>query len=100
MYWFLTCITSNRCVVEGGYVWFDVGTEFLGAISYVESHCLEGGVVVEFIVREGAEGVDLSDGENNEEEEGTKRKAVAVLHHHDDWHELLRDKKNENINYK
>jgi hypothetical protein len=42
----------------------------------------------------------LSDGENNEEEEGTKRKAVAVLHHHDDWHELLRDKKNENINYK
>ena len=81
-----SCFRSKWCVVEGGYVWFDVGTEFLGAISHVEGHGLEGGVVGEVIVGEGAVGVDLSEGEENdgdgedEEDEGGER-AVAVLHH-------------------
>lgn len=59
------------CLVEGGYVWFDVGTEFLGTVSNVKIHGLDGGVVVKIIVGGGAVSFDyflLGERESDEEE--------------------------------
>jgi len=83
------------CIVEGGYVWFDIGAEFLGAVSHVEGHGLDGGVVGEVIVGGGAVGVDYlgergeSDEEEKEEGGGLLRAVAGVVLCHRDSSSLV-----------
>mmetsp|Transcript_17129 Transcript_17129/g.25839 ORF Transcript_17129/g.25839 Transcript_17129/m.25839 type:complete len:89 (-) Transcript_17129:108-374(-) len=88
MFWVAASFRSRWCIVEGGYVWFDIGAEFLGAVSHVEGHGLDGGVVGEVIVGGGAVGVDYlgERGESDEEEKeegGLSAVAIVVLCHRD-----------------
>ena len=95
MFWFTASFRSRWCIVEGGYVWFDIGAEFLGSVSHVEGHGLDGGVVGEVIVGGGAVGVDYlgergeSDEEEKEEGGGLLRAVAGVVLCHRDSSSLV-----------
>lgn len=69
MLWFTTKHRFRWCLVKGGYVGLDVGTEFLGTVTNVKIHGLDGGVVFEIIVGGGAFCFDLLFGESESDEE-------------------------------
>ena len=70
MRWCHASFRSSRFIVEGGNIWLDVGTEFLGTVAHIEGHGFEGGVVPEFIIGERAVCIDWS--EMDSEENGKK----------------------------